>query len=269
MSTTRLDERRGRSPLDDAITSVPAEALLQAWTDGQDVSPGERGLILLRAAAPTLSDIDRASLTVGRRDTMLLDLFERLFGATATALAGCPHCGEQLEFDVPLNQIRVPAADDPPPRFTLRSEGWQITYRLPRASDLAAIGAQAHNDAVRTVVRSLAERCVLSIENVDGMPRTARLTDDVALQLEAAIAAAVAEADPQAVVTLTFDCPSCALHWQSPFDIVEFLWRRTDVFVRGLLREVHVLASRYGWSEREILSLAPTRRRYYIELAGT
>jgi hypothetical protein len=269
MATARLEERRRRLVRDDSMSAVLFGALLQAWEDGQDASPGERGLILLRVAAPALPDEDRASLTVGCRDTLLLDLFERLFGDTATALAGCPSCGEQLELDVPLAEIRIPAPEDRPDRFTLTWAGNEIAYRLPRTSDLAALGEQMGNQAVEAAARSLAERCILSIHDAEGRQLDPNLLNEVTAALEPAIAAAVADADPQAIVTLTFDCPSCAQHWQSPFDIVEFLWRRLDVFVRGFLREVHVLASHYGWSEREIVSLTPRRRRHYLELIGT
>jgi hypothetical protein len=269
MATTRLTKQRGQLVRDDAMSAGFVEALLQAWEDGQDASPGERGLILLRVAAPALGDEDRACLTVGRRDAVLLDLFERLFGDMTTALTACPSCGEQLEFDVPLADIRIPAPDDRPDRFKLNWAGRQIAYRLPRTRDLAILGAELRDDPVDAAARSLAERCILSIHDADGAPQNLGLDDDSAAALEAAIAATVADVDPQAVVTLTFDCPSCALHWRSPFDIVEFLWRRLDVFVRGLLREIHVLASHYGWSERDIVSITPRRRRHYLELIGT
>jgi len=36
--------------------------------------------------------------------------------------------------------------------------------------------------------------------------------------------------------------------------------------VRRLLVEVHALASAYGWSEQEILSLSDARRRLYLEM---
>ena len=79
---------------DEAMPAALSEALLQAWDAGEDASPGERGLILLGLAAPSLAEEDRESLTVGRRDAILIDLFERIFGEVTTALAGCPSCGE-------------------------------------------------------------------------------------------------------------------------------------------------------------------------------
>jgi hypothetical protein len=251
----------------ETMAATHAEALLQAWEDGRDASPGERGLILLRLAAPTLPDENRESLTVGRRDAILLDLFERLFGDTATALAGCPKCGEQLELDVPLAGIRVPLPDHCLDRFSLIWAGHEIAYRLPRTRDLAVLGAAPHH-AGDPAAYWLTKRCILSIHDADGTPRDLSLADDAAAALETAIAATIAEADPQAVVIVTFDCPACAEQWRSPFDIVEFLWSRLDELARGLLREVHVIASHYGWSEHEIVSLTPRRRRHYLELIG-
>ena len=236
------------------------EPLLQAWEECREASPGERGLILLRIAAPALSAADCAALSVGRRDALLLDLFRRLFGDTAPALVTCPGCRDELEFDVPLSGIAVTPPADLPDHYTLRCEGHEIAYRLPCAGDLAALGAEARAEVLDAAARSLVQRCVLAI------PSDLAWGDELAGALEAAIAARVAEHDPQAAVTLHFDCPACGEHWGAPFDIVEFLWRRLDVFANALLRDVHVLASSYGWSEGQILALDPRRRRHYIEM---
>jgi hypothetical protein len=234
-----------------------APSLLRAWEDGCDASPGERGLLLLRLANPAVPDERLAELSVGERDSLLLDLWERLFGPDAPALADCPACGETVEFAVPLDAIRVPPPPGRPERFMLNRDGHEMAYRLPRAGDLAALGARGDIDSPESAGRALAEQCLL---------HGPALNDALGQALEAAIAASVAEADPQAVITLDVECPSCAERWQAPFDILEFLWRRLDWSARGLLREVHVLASQYGWSEREIVALTPARRRHYIEV---
>jgi hypothetical protein len=31
---------------------------------------------------------------------------------------------------------------------------------------------------------------------------------------------------------------------------------------------VHLLASAYGWSEGDILSMSPVRRQFYLEISG-
>jgi hypothetical protein len=237
-----------------------APALLLAWEEGCEASPGERGLLLLRLAAPALpDDYCLAALSVGERDGLLLDLFERLFGRYAPALADCPTCSETIEFDVPLDAIRVTPPPGRPESFTLVQDGHEVAYRLPRAGDLAALGARGGLES-QDAARVLVSQCVLA---------PAALNDGVDEALEAAISAAVVVADPQALVTLDLNCPSCAARWQAPFDILEFLWCRVDWFVRGLLREVHVLASHYGWSEHDIVAMTAARRRHYIEMIET
>ena len=52
------------------------------------------------------------------------------------------------------------------------------------------------------------------------------------------------------------------------FDILSFFWGEIQICARRLLREVHALASAYGWTESEILSLSTTRRHAYLEMVG-
>jgi hypothetical protein len=49
------------------------------------------------------------------------------------------------------------------------------------------------------------------------------------------------------------------------FDIVSFLWTEIAAEAKRLLREVHILASAYGWREADIFSLSPLRRQFYLE----
>jgi len=243
------------------MSAGQVQSMLQAWEDGRNASAGERGLILLRLAEPAKAEAALRTMSVGRRDTALLDLHERLLGPTARALADCPACGEQLELNIELATIRADPPEPAPERFVLHHGGATFAYRLPTAGDLAALGATAATPT--RAARRLAQSCLLEPDATAFSP-----DDDAAEALETAIGEAVAEKDPQAVINLALDCPACAHHWLSPFDIVEFLWRWFDGFARGLLGEVHALASAYGWSEHDILSLSPTRRRHYLELIG-
>ena len=36
----------------------------------------------------------------------------------------------------------------------------------------------------------------------------------------------------------------------------------------ALMRDVHALATSYGWSEADVLDLSPRRRAVYLDLAG-
>jgi hypothetical protein len=49
-------------------------------------------------------------------------------------------------------------------------------------------------------------------------------------------------------------------------DIARYLWDELDDWAQDLLAEVDVLARHYAWSERDILSLTPIRRQFYLDL---
>ena len=78
--------------------------------------------------------------------------------------------------------------------------------------------------------------------------------------------AAMAAADPQAEIEISLECPACTCHWTEIFDIDSFFWTELQAWAARILREIHQLASAYGWSEREILALPPLRRNTYLNL---
>ena len=80
-----------------------------------------------------------------------------------------------------------------------------------------------------------------------------------------AIVAHMAQADPQADIQLSLVCPQCGHQWQAAFDIASFFWSEINAWANRMLREVHILASRYGWSETDILAMSPWRRQFYLE----
>ncbi|MES1153596.1 MAG: hypothetical protein ABUL45_01560, partial [Rhodanobacter sp.] len=85
-------------------------------------------------------------------------------------------------------------------------------------------------------------------------------------ELQAEIAQAMAQADPQADLQLAFRCPDCGHEWQPLFDIARFLWQELHAWALHMLREVDTLAQAYHWAEADILALSPRRRQAYLEL---
>jgi hypothetical protein len=71
---------------------------------------------------------------------------------------------------------------------------------------------------------------------------------------------------PQVELELDMTCPKCGHSFVAPFDLTAFFFDEMRVSSRQLLREVHMLAFYYHWSESEILSLRRTRRREYLDL---
>ena len=78
----------------------------------------------------------------------------------------------------------------------------------------------------------------------------------------------MAEVDPQADVQMDLTCPACGHQWQALFDIESFFWREISAWANRILREVHALASAYGWRESDILSMSTWRRQTYLNLIG-
>jgi hypothetical protein len=65
---------------------------------------------------------------------------------------------------------------------------------------------------------------------------------------------------------MAMDCPACGHQWRALFDVAAFLWREIDAWAKRSLNEVHALASAYGWSQRDILSMSASRRRRYVSM---
>jgi uncharacterized protein (UPF0212 family) len=243
------------------MDTIFAPDLLDAWERGRNALPGERGLLLLSVAKPEVPVHELAATSVGRRDAALLALRERAFGPRMTGLASCPRCSESLEMEFSVADIVVRTPADVPATLSLAEGAYRVEFRLPTAEDMVALARANPRQASEQV---LLERCILEAWEAD-VPRTAVDLPDEVLE---AVAASMAEADPQAEVELSLTCPACGSRWQALFDIVSFLWREIDAWAARILREVHTLASVYGWSERDILALSPQRRQYYLELMG-
>src|SRR5260370_342236 len=60
-------------------------------------------------------------------------------------------------------------------------------------------------------------------------------------------------------------CPSCGEKVSGWFDPGAFVLAELRTRAQTLLEEVHLLASRYGWSEEVILNLPGRRRAAYAE----
>jgi|SRR5579863_5158500 hypothetical protein len=240
------------------MRSPSAEEVLDTWERGVPGNPIERALVLLRLG-PGASHPDGASrLTIGRRDAELLALREWLFGAEMAAVVACPRCKVELDLELDAAEIRSAAIEPPEGEMRLCAHGYEVTFRVPECADLEFLEDTDDEESWR----QLLGRCVLSATRQDGEPLCGELPDEVV----EAITAQMANSDPLADIRLALNCPACEHRWLAVFDIVSFLWREITSFARRLLREVHDLASVYGWSEKEILSLSYERRQYYLGL---
>ena len=245
------------------MRTLSAAELLSIWEQGWGVTSSERTMALLAPACPESDHEQLWSLSVGERDRRLLALREATFGPQIAAVAECPNCGERLELTMQVPEIYLPAPQPSPAGdHCLQVEEYEIRFRLPAAADLSAIARERDVNSAR---QALLGRCLTSAHRGSDNVAIDMLPDHVL----SAVTARMAEIDPQADVQLALSCPSCGHHWQASFDIAGFFWMELDAWAERLVREVHTLASAYGWREAEIVAMSPQRRQTYLELIGT
>jgi len=226
------------------MRALSTTEILSVWEQGCGQPPMQRALLILAAANPELPPESLANLSIGQRDARLMQLRELTFGARFTGLANCPACDEKIELTFDAPAIHPAEEIETRVEMELNIEARELRFRLPTSADLLAVNTG----------EQLVSRCLLSGEN-DCSENTIR-----------AIGEKMALADPMADVQLALNCASCGNQWEATFDIVSFFWREIAAAARGIMREVHLLASAYGWSESEILALSQARRRFYLEM---
>jgi hypothetical protein len=243
------------------MRSLSASELLAAWERGLGQSFVQRALGLLAAVYPEATAADLLSLTIGQRDSQLLALRERLFGPDLAGVTVCPECDGQI--DLSLNAAGMQSAFTPESAAEIEftAAGYQLQFRQPNSKDLIELLDPANPDAARD---TLFERCLLSA-HLEGDPVAAHALPDEVVE---AVSERMSQADPLADIQLAVVCPTCGHGWKAPFDIVSFLWREIESLAARLMREVHTLASAYGWHEEDILALSPVRRQFYLALLG-
>lgn len=253
-----------------AMTSalMPAN-LLKVWESGVPSSSTMRGLLLLGLACPQGTADELMHTRIGHRDAQLLSLRETLFGPHLACLLDCPTCGQPIELDFAVDDVRANHAA-PDDVCEIKADGGTLRFRLPCSADLLALEAQGDTAHPAHAERWLLSRCWLPAPDdaaATGMPMAMAPPDWRDDQVQAAVEA-MALRDPQAEVLLDVVCPACQAPSSHLFDIVGHLWRELDHWARGMLRQVHAIAARYGWSEADILAMGQARRRAYLDLIG-
>lgn len=236
-------------------------ALLTAWERGLRLILPRKVLLLLATVLPDRTEADIAAIPLGARDALLFDLREHLFGPDLATVSACPQCDERLEAAFRVADLRVPSGA-PGDEQEFVSNRHHIRFRLPATSDVLAIPAGADAEAARSL---LIGRCVIEVRDAEGNPVAPQaLSPDTIPE----ICAKMADADPQAVVDLSFTCPACGHAFAAAFDIASFLMAELHAWAQRMIADIGTLARAYGWREADVLALSPTRRQLYLELAA-
>src|SRR5271170_799939 len=227
--------------------------LLALWESGRALHPLDQGLLTVHTAFSDTQHDSAADWPIGRRNRALAELRLAWFGPALRGWTSCRQCAEKLEFE--LDGRALAGSGLPQYRAPIIVNG--RAFRLPTGRDLSQIAAE--QDPVAAAM-TLLERCRLRDQD-QAAPATDWTDEDID-----AVGEKMALADPLAEIMLHFDCPACGASFEESLDHSTFLWAEIEARARRLLLEVHTLATAYGWSEAEILSLNATRREFYLEM---
>ena len=235
---------------------LTAAAVLELWEAGLGRTPAARADLLVSSVVaggadePLAEDLEE--WPVGRRDRMLLEHFAPR--SVLDAVADCPSCGAALDVVVDTRALVADSATGP---VTLTLDRHRVVVRSLTIGDLRSLPDDADDETLRA---ALLDRCVVRATR-DGIEvRAGELPAAVVDRIEATLD----ELDPTADLEVVLTCGDCGRTWVETLDPVPFAWTALETSARTLATDVHTLASAYGWSEQDILTLSAFRRHLYL-----
>jgi hypothetical protein len=245
--------------LSKSVRLPSSSELVNLWESGRNMPPPEKAVLLLQSAFPDSDDY--YTFNTGKRNELILRFRERLFGSHFNCIDTCSQCMNMIEFEFTVSDLLKQIPENGQRTMNLVTGTYNIEARLPDTRDIISV---LTIDNPAEADRALLNRCILSAAR-DGNPLEVR---DIPPPVIVEIEKAMEEADPLSNIAFSLTCDVCSNSWNAVFDIVCFIWEEISQMVKGLLKEVHILAEAYGWSEDQILRLSPFRRQFYIECIG-
>jgi hypothetical protein len=234
------------------VPGLGSRELLAAWEAGSGQDRVRRAATLLAMARGGPAD-EAAALDVGTRDVLLAGLLRSVAGGHVPACADCPGCGVVLDVPVDVAAVTALPVHEPGERLSVLVDGIEVPFRLPTTADLIAVDGLPADQARAALLAA----CLGAAAGTAPAPETG-----------AAVEAAMEQAAPAGAVDLIARCVDCGLESVLPLDLPALVWAEIEVQVSALLRDVHALATSYGWSETDVLDLSPRRRAMYLAMAG-
>jgi hypothetical protein len=244
----------------DACDTTLAVALLRALA-----RPAEGEAEALDWEALPVTDLDVALLHL--RQMVLGDLIRSDMlcqgAATEAPSPSAPGCGRRIDVSFRVSDYLAHHLPETPSGVVPdEGRGWfrlvdaDVRFRLPSGADLRWIAGEADAE------RALAERCIQLGEALSSSG-----SGDVSEHVQRRVEAAMEALAPSLYSDIDGVCPECGATVRAPFDPQRYVLRELREHASYLYEEVHILASRYHWPEREILALPRLRRARYAELA--
>ncbi|GAA3688989.1 hypothetical protein GCM10023081_27940 [Arthrobacter ginkgonis] len=204
-------------------------------------APRLLGRLLAEASG---AEVDVAGLLCAWRDRVFAAIFERELGGRVDSQAACRACGEEYAFGFELAAV-LQAQDaaaaatglslDGGGRLAVDDGAW---VRPPTIGDVA----------------EHADPCALADTLCGGTLRRDR------------VETVLDEAAPLLILDMETRCPRCEEPQVLRFDMVSYTLESLAAERPLLIRETHLIASRYGWGHATIMSLTRPDRRAYAGL---
>jgi hypothetical protein len=217
-------------------------------------------------------------LLVCDRDYLVLCLRSFAFGPRVDAVMKCrsPECGKRMDVRFSLDGLQFErravrsrffktrlASPVSVERGGAREETRLVEFRLPTGGDQEELSEVFRDDGERAL-RLLLSRTVKRVGTFDDVD--AALIAGLPFEAREEVAAQMRRLSPQVEIEIEGECPECGTACSTRFDIAGFFIAEMRGNLHALEREVHFLALRYHWSERDILSLTRRKRQRYVEL---
>src|SRR5712691_11694415 len=164
--------------------------------DARRVPPARRVTSVL-AKCSNLAEPEAASLTVGEREALLLQLRRATFGERMACLLECPRpeCREKMDLSITVADLLARQEGEVSGIHEASFDGYLVRFRLPNGADQEAVAALAQTDDSQAV-QALLRRCVLEVARDGESP------DAIPPAIVDRISDAMAALDPQAEIVL-------------------------------------------------------------------
>jgi hypothetical protein len=223
----------------EGTSSIEATAFLDRLLvdmPGTSVGPGKAG-----------------NLAISDRDRLLAMIYMQCFGDRVESAVPCQVCDRSFDLHFSLSGLMDSLYNRQDVRATGPNEQGVYTmadgrqFRLPTSADQRWVLGLDPQQAIN----ALLDRCI-----VKGDPQV----DTETLQ------AAMDDVGPILDVDVEACCAECGTGQNVRFSMPSYLLRALAYEKRFLTREVHRIATVYGWGLQEILTLSRDDRRTYVRL---
>ncbi|WP_028022104.1 hypothetical protein [Enterovibrio calviensis] len=260
-----------------AISALTNNERVELWEKAADMLPPQRAVAMVSAFIPVQYHGEVIEWTLAGRDHFLLQAYRTEFGEPISVVGACSECEAKTQLSFTVSEVLASSSD----RLNINALDTEINtelylpfyetfnagmcsgrFRLPIVRDLFALSA--FDASVSTLAQ-----CVLEPASYRDVARSIELLEDSDSAWQGfyqALETRMLDVEPLTIVSLNSACTECGAETEHQFDIAHQFWSMMTADVERQLWDVHLLASAYGWSSHDILSMSPARRRQHIAM---